>query len=111
MIGTVAMFLLSAVLFLQVHESCAKIPQQVDGMTIVDGYGPQGPDEDDISTNTNMPDQDASQPPSILYWYHQFLEGQIFYPDPEYHTLTDDEAVTSGNYREVTLKLKNSHRY
>merc|ERR1712110_831507 len=95
MIGTRAMFLLSALLFLQLHESCAKIPQQADGMTIVDGYGPPGPNEDDI--NTNMPDQDTSQPLGILYWYHQFLEGQILYP--EYHTLTDDEAVTSGNYR------------
>ena len=107
MIGTIAMFLLSAVLFLQVHESCAKIPQQEDGMTIVDGYGPPGPNEDDI--NTNMPEQDTSQPLGILYWYHQFLEGQIFYP--EYNTLTDDEAVTSGNYREVVKFFRSSLRY
>ena len=100
MIGTTAMFLLSALLFLQVHESCAMIPQQVDGMTIVDGYGPPGPYEDDI--NTNMPDQDTSQPLGILYWYHQFLEGQILYPEYD-----DDEAVTSGNYREVVKFLTN----
>ena len=106
MIGTKAMFLLSAVLFIQVYESCAKIPQQGDGITIVDGYGPPGPNENDINTNMPLPEQDASQPLGILYWYHQFLEGQIFYP--EYQTLTDDEAVTSGNYREVIKFLKNS---
>ena len=93
------MFLLSAVLFLQLQESCA-ISQQEDGkatMTIVEGYGPPGPNED--SSNTNILEQDTSQPLSILYWYHQFLGGQIIYPEYgfEQHTLTDDDDETLGN--------------
>ena len=99
------MFLISAVLFLQLHESCAR--QQEDGkttMTIVEGYGPPGPKED--STNTNILEQDTSQPLSILYWYHQFLGGQIIYPEYgfEHHALGDDDETStlSNNFmREV----------
>ena len=101
MIGTMAMFLLYTVLFFQLHESCARLSQQEDGkttMTIVEGYGPPGPNED--STNTNILEQDTYQPLSILYWYHQFLGGQIIYPEYgfEHYTMTDDdETSTLGN--------------
>ena len=91
------MFMFYALMFLNLHESYATLPQQ-DGefntMTTVDGYGPQGPEN---------PEDDTSQPLSILLWYHQLLEGRILYPEPSHQTIsfTDDETSVNNFLRKV----------
>ena len=90
------MFLLSVVSLLQLHESCAKIPQQereMTSMNIVDGYGPPGPDPyEDYNNNS----QETSQPLNILFWYHQLL-GQIIYPEFVSDDQTNSEYESFDN--------------
>lgn len=85
MIRTIAMFLLSVVSLLQLHESCAKIPP--------DPY-------EDYNNN----EQETSQPPKILFWYHQLL-GHIIYPE----FVSDDQTNSEYESFDNNLLRKDVH--
>ena len=99
MIGSIAMFLLSAASIIQLHVSCAKLPQLEGEVTVVNGYGPPGPGPNEDYINNSNNEQDTSHPLNILFWYHQLLGGQIIYPD----FASDDQA--NANYETLGNNL------
>ena len=101
MIRTIAMFLLSVVSLLQLHESCAKQEREMTSMSIVDGYGPPGPDPYEDYNNNR---QETSQPLKILFWYHQLL-GQIIYPE----FVSDDQTNSEYESFDNNLLRKDVH--